>query len=58
VQFADAELIGCPVRLTVSKRSLAAGGVEAMLRADPEAAGEIVPPAELSSWLARSLGPH
>jgi prolyl-tRNA synthetase len=58
VQFADAELIGCPVRLTVSKRSLAAGGVEAMLRADPEAAGEIVPPAELSSWLARSRGPH
>ena len=28
VQFADADLIGLPVRLTVSERSLAAGGIE------------------------------
>ena len=28
VQFADAELIGCPLQVTISKRSLASGGVE------------------------------
>ena len=28
VQFADADLIGLPVRLTVSERSLKAGGIE------------------------------
>lgn len=32
VKFADADLIGCPVRLTVSKRSLKAGGVELKAR--------------------------
>jgi prolyl-tRNA synthetase len=58
VQFADAELIGCPVRLTVSQRSQAAGGVEAALRADPSAEREIVPADELLGWLARRLGPR
>ncbi len=32
VKFADADLIGCPVRLTVSRRSLKAGGVELKAR--------------------------
>ena len=32
VKFADADLIGCPVRLTVSDRSLKAGGVEVKRR--------------------------
>jgi prolyl-tRNA synthetase len=32
VQFADADLIGLPLRLTVSERSLAAGGIEVTLR--------------------------
>ncbi|MBN1178083.1 MAG: proline--tRNA ligase [Anaerolineae bacterium] len=32
VKFADADLIGCPVRITVSRRSLEAGGVEIKLR--------------------------
>jgi len=32
VKFADADLIGCPVRATVSKRSLKAGGVELKAR--------------------------
>ncbi|MBJ7609247.1 MAG: proline--tRNA ligase [Candidatus Dormibacteraeota bacterium] len=34
VKFADADLIGAPVRCTLSKRSLAAGGVEVRNRAD------------------------
>ncbi len=32
VQFADAELIGCPLQVTISKRSLASGGVEVKCR--------------------------
>jgi prolyl-tRNA synthetase len=42
VQFADAELIGCPVQLTVSRRSLAAGGVELKVRRDPSRSVDIV----------------
>ena len=37
VQFADADLIGLPVRLTVSERSLKAGGIE-LKRRDADAA--------------------
>jgi len=36
VKFNDADLIGIPMRLTVSKRSLEAGGVELKLRRSPE----------------------
>ena len=36
VKFNDADLIGIPIRLTVSKRSLEAGGVEVKLRRSPE----------------------
>ena len=32
VKFADADLIGCPVRATVSRRSLKAGGIELKAR--------------------------
>jgi len=38
VKFNDADLIGIPIRLTVSKRSLEAGGVELKLRRSPERA--------------------
>jgi prolyl-tRNA synthetase len=37
VKFADADLIGLPIRLTVSKRSLKNGGVEFKLRSEDEA---------------------
>lgn len=33
-KFADAELIGCPLRVVVSTKSLAAGGVEVMRRTE------------------------
>ncbi len=36
VKFNDADLIGCPLRLTVSRRSLQNGGVEAKWRARDE----------------------
>jgi prolyl-tRNA synthetase len=36
IKFNDADLIGIPIRLTVSKRSLQAGGVEFKLRASPD----------------------
>ncbi len=32
VKFADADLIGIPLRLTVSKKALANGGIEAKWR--------------------------
>jgi prolyl-tRNA synthetase len=36
VKFNDADLIGLPIRLTVSQRALQAGGVEFKLRSSPE----------------------
>jgi len=36
VKFADADLIGIPIRLTVSKRSLESGGIELKLRESDE----------------------
>jgi len=42
VKFADADLIGCPVRVTVSRRSLKAGGVELKARWAQER--RVVPP--------------
>ncbi len=41
VKFADADLIGVPIRLTLGARSLAEGNVELKLRRDPTA--ELVP---------------
>ena len=36
VKFNDADLIGIPIRLTVSKRAIESGGVEMKLRSSPE----------------------
>lgn len=49
VKFADADLIGVPIRVTVSKRSLEAGGAEISLRGSGEQ--EIVPLEELAPVL-------
>lgn len=57
VKFKDADLIGIPIRLTVSKRSLENGGVELKLR--HEAERSIIPLAELENYLwetIKSLG--
>jgi prolyl-tRNA synthetase len=54
VQFADADLIGLPIRLTISERSLQAGGIELKRRDEDEsrivAEGELV--AQLRAELA------
>jgi prolyl-tRNA synthetase len=54
VKFNDADLIGLPLRLTVSQRSLAAGGVEVQVRSGGETA--VVPLDNLvnhvTNWLA------
>lgn len=42
VKFADADLIGVPLRLTISARSLKSGGVEVKRRADAPSAAHIV----------------
>jgi prolyl-tRNA synthetase len=49
VKFNDADLIGIPIRITVSERSLAQGGVEMKLRREPTK--DIVPLGETDSHL-------
>jgi len=49
VKFADADLIGIPVRLAVSDKALAAGGVEAKRRDSAERV--IVPLDEVAAWV-------
>jgi prolyl-tRNA synthetase len=50
-KFADAELLGCPLRLTVGRRSLESGEVEVQLRRGRVAG----PPLELASEPAQLL---
>jgi prolyl-tRNA synthetase len=54
VKFADADLIGLPVRLTVSDRSLKAGGVELKLRTGQEV--RIVPVENVAVVVGNLLG--
>jgi prolyl-tRNA synthetase len=54
VKFADADLIGCPVRVTVSRRSLKAGGVEPKARWAEER--RVVAPESLENEVRRMLG--
>ena len=49
VKFADADLIGAPLRLTVSSRSLASGGVEVKERHEQERS--VVSMEQLTDWL-------
>jgi prolyl-tRNA synthetase len=50
-KFADADLIGIPVRLVVSEKSLAAGGVELKLRSSDKST--IIPIKDLASEMAK-----
>jgi prolyl-tRNA synthetase len=52
VKLKDADLLGMPLRLTLSARSLAAGGAE--LRARRTGATRIVPPDDLAALTAAS----
>lgn len=54
VKFNDADLIGLPIRLTVSERSLKEGGVELKLR--HEAEKRIVPQSEVVQEVVRIAG--
>ncbi len=49
VKFADADLIGLPLRVVVSRRSLARGGVEVRLRGERD--GDVVPVERLAEDL-------
>jgi prolyl-tRNA synthetase len=53
VKFADADLIGVQVRLTVSERSLQAGGVEMKLR--NQESKEMIPHAEVIARVSEKL---
>ncbi len=54
VKFTDADLIGCPVRVTVSPRSLKAGGVEIAQAGGTEA--RVVPVSEVAQALQAGQG--
>jgi prolyl-tRNA synthetase len=54
VKFHDADLIGIPVRITVSTRSLSAGGVEVKSRSAPT--GDVVSPDEVEDRVRAILG--
>ena len=56
VKFADADLLGLPVRVTVSPRSLRQGGVELKRRPDAPDQAELVPVAEAADHVRRLLG--
>jgi prolyl-tRNA synthetase len=53
VKFNDADLIGAPVRVTVSRRSLKRGGYELKRRAADERT--VIPPGELTDEIRRAL---
>jgi prolyl-tRNA synthetase len=53
VKFADADLIGVPLRLTVSKKALAAGGIEVKRRDRQER--EIVPLDQVIAWVREQV---
>ena len=54
VKFADADLIGSPVRLTVSERSIQAGGVEMKLRS--QESKQTIPEAMVIARVSETLG--
>ena len=54
VKFNDADLLGIPLRVTVSPRTLAKDGVEVKARTDKDAA--VVPLPEAVTWLRERLG--
>jgi prolyl-tRNA synthetase len=56
VKFADADLIGCPVRATVSRRSLKGGGIE--LKARWESERLVVPADSVVEEVERMLGTY
>jgi prolyl-tRNA synthetase len=53
VKFNDADLIGCPLRLTVSRRSLGKGGVEAKWRDEGERV--VIPMDTVAGYLGSGL---
>lgn len=53
VKFNDADLIGLPIRVTVSERSLASGGVEVKLRSRDEK--QIIPLEGLLNYIKQQL---
>lgn len=53
VKFNDADLIGIPIRLTVSKRSLENGGVEYKLRRESDR--EVLPMADVMSRIQQDI---
>ena len=56
VKFADADLVGLPVRLVVSRRSLSSGGIEFKLRSQSPKESEVLRPSEAVNRVLEVLG--
>lgn len=56
VKFADADLVGLPVRLVVSRRSLSSGGIEFKLRSQAPKESEVLAPSEAVNQVLELLG--
>ncbi|MEM6805975.1 MAG: His/Gly/Thr/Pro-type tRNA ligase C-terminal domain-containing protein, partial [Bacteroidota bacterium] len=54
VKFKDAELIGIPIRITVSKRSLKNGGFELKMR-KAEGKGDLIPQEEIVDMVEEKI---
>jgi prolyl-tRNA synthetase len=56
VKFADADLIGVPLRVTISDRTLKENGAEVVLRHQKERT--VIPLAEVPAWVRTQLAAH
>ena len=57
-KFKDADLIGCPVRLTIGPKTLAENAVELKLRSARRGKGELVPLADAADRCLEALGQY
>jgi prolyl-tRNA synthetase len=58
VKFNDADLIGCPIRLTIGEKTLAQDAAELKLRSAGRAKGELVPLAEAADRCRKALAKY
>ncbi|MHC4588986.1 MAG: His/Gly/Thr/Pro-type tRNA ligase C-terminal domain-containing protein, partial [Planctomycetota bacterium] len=58
VKFKDADLVGCPIRLTIGAKTLAQDAVELKLRKVGRGQGELVPLAEAAARCAAEVAAY
>ncbi|MHC4093583.1 MAG: His/Gly/Thr/Pro-type tRNA ligase C-terminal domain-containing protein [Planctomycetota bacterium] len=58
VKFKDADLIGCPIRLTIGEKTLAQNAAELKLRSAGRTQGELVPLSQVAARCAVELSQY